>query len=98
MRTWMLAACSALAASACCLGPAILALVGLGSLGIGAVLGRSHQWFVWVGMALLAAAWWRFVRELIRCRTTRCRMAHGRLTGLVLLIASLVVLFFAGGW
>lgn len=97
MKTWVLGAVSAVTASACCLGPAVLALLGLGGLGIGAILGRFHQGFVWVGMVLLAGAWWRFVRQLIRCRTAGCRMAHGRLTGLVLLIASLVVLFFAGG-
>lgn len=97
MKVWTLGTLSALTASVCCLGPALLALLGLGSLGIGATLGRYHQWFVWVGVALLAAAWWRFAHELIRCRATGCRMAHGRMTGLVLLIASLVVLFFAGG-
>ncbi|MBI3088156.1 MAG: hypothetical protein HYY91_04650 [Candidatus Omnitrophica bacterium] len=96
MKAEKLGMLSALVASLCCLGPAVLALLGLGSLGLGASLGRYHQLFVWIGVALLAAAWWRFVRERIRCRTTGCRMTHGRRTGLVLLVASLVVLFFSG--
>lgn len=33
---------SALFASVCCLGPVLLVVLGLGSLGLGAFLGRYH--------------------------------------------------------
>jgi mercuric ion transport protein len=97
MKTWTLGLLSALTASACCLGPGVLALLGLGSLGLGVTAGRYHRWFLGAALVLLAVAWQRFFREATRCRTTGCGMARGGLTGLALLIASLVVLFFARG-
>ena len=97
MKAWTLGLLSALTASACCLGPGVLALLGLGSLGLGATVGRYHHWFLGAAVVLLAVAWQRFFREAARCRTAGCRMARGGLSGFALLIASLVVLFFARG-
>ena len=97
MKAWILGLLSALTASACCLGPAVFALLGLGSLGLWTDVGRYHRWFLVGALVLLAVAWQRFFREVIRCRTTGCGMAHGKMTGLILLIVSLVVLFFARG-
>jgi len=97
MKARTLGVLSALTASACCLGPAVFALLGLGSLGVGAALGRAHWWLLVAALALLLIAWRRFFREVARCRATGCRMASGKVTGLVLLIASLVFIIFAKG-
>ena len=97
MKGWVLGILSALMASVCCLGPAVLALLGLGGLGFGVEVGRYHPWFVVVALVLLAIAWRGFFREATRCRAAGCQMAQGKITGLVLLIASLVVIFFARG-
>ena len=97
MRTWLLGVCSALTAAACCWGPAALALLGLGGVGVGAMLGRAHAWFSGLAVALLAVGWSRYATELRRCRAGRCRVARGRLTMWSLILASVIVAWFAVG-
>lgn len=80
----------------CCLGPVLLVLVGLGSLGFGALLGRYHWWFIGVAMALLTYAWRSYVKETRRCRTEACEMVQGKTTKTVLILASAVVAAFVG--
>jgi len=96
MKADKLGILSALLASVCCVTPLILVLLGLGSLGIGAVLGRFHWWFLGAALVLLTAAWRRYVQERKRCATERCEMASGTPTRWTLLVASLVVAAFAG--
>lgn len=96
MKTDKLGILSALFASVCCVTPLILVLLGLGSLGIGAVLGRFHWWFLGAALILLTAAWRRYFQERRRCATERCEMASGTPTRWTLLVASLVVAVFAG--
>lgn len=50
MKAKKLGIFSAILASICCLGPLILVLIGLGSLGIGAVISRYHWWFLGGGI------------------------------------------------
>lgn len=87
---------SAVLASVCCLGPLLLAVLGLGSLGLGAALGRYHWWFIGAAIVLLAYAWRSYVAEAHRCRATRCQMARGRTTGAALTLASVVVATLVG--
>lgn len=96
MKSANLGILSALFASVCCVTPLILVLLGLGSLGIGAVLGRFHWWFLGVALVLLTTAWRRYVQECRRCATEHCEMASGTPTRWTLLVASLVVATFAG--
>lgn len=97
MKVALLGVLSALAASACCLGPAVLALVGLGGLGLGAMLGRYHTWFIGAAVVLLAIGWYRYIKELHGCRTQRCQMAHGKFTKWSLITSSAVVAMFLLG-
>ena len=97
MKAAPLGILSALTASACCLGPAVLALVGLGGLGLGATLGRYHAWFIGAAVVLLAMGWSRYVKELRGCRVRRCRMAHGSFTMWSLIASSVVVVMFVLG-
>ena len=97
MKTALFGILSALSASACCLGPAVLALLGLGGLGIGATLGRYHTWFIGAAVVLLAVGWSRYVKALRGCRTQRCQMAHGRFTKWALIASSVVVAMFVLG-
>ncbi len=97
MKTWVLGALSALAASACCLGPVVLGLLGLGSLGIAATLGRYHAWFTGLAVALLATGWQRYVKERRRCHSQQCQMAQRRLTKWTLVASSAAVAIFALG-
>jgi len=97
MKTALLGILSALTASTCCLGPVVLALLGLGGFGIGAALGRYHRWFIGAAVVLLAVGWHRYVKELHGCRTQRCQMAHGRFTKWSLIASSVVVMMFVLG-
>jgi len=73
-----------------------LVLLGLGSLGFGALIGRYHWWFIGAAIGLLAVAWRSYLKEAGRCRTARCEMAGGKRTRAALLLASTVVAVFVG--
>lgn len=96
MKPAKLGLLSALMASVCCLGPVLLVLLGLGSLGFGAILGRYHWWFIAAAMAILTFAWRSYLKEAGRCRTAHCEMAQGKTTKTVLILASTVVAAFVG--
>ncbi len=85
---------SALLAPFCCVGPALLTLLGLGSVGFGALIGRYHWWLLAASIGLLAFAWWVSLKERRRCRAARCQMAPGKTTIAVLVVASAIVAFF----
>ncbi|MBI2166941.1 MAG: cation transporter [Candidatus Omnitrophica bacterium] len=87
---------SALTASVCCLGPLLLIVLGLGGLGLGAVLGRSHWYFILGAAFLLAFAWRRYFREKNSCESAHCEMEGKKMTRNVLFFATAVVLTFAG--
>lgn len=86
---------SALTASACCLGPAALAAVGLGGLGVGVFFTRFSGLLVAAAVVLLAFGWRRYFAEVKHCKAARCRLAGGMVTLVTLSIASLVVAAFA---
>lgn len=96
MKADKLGMLSAVFASVCCVTPLLLVLLGLGSLGMGAVLGHFHWWFLGAALILLTVAWRRYFQERRRCATDRCEMASGTPTRWTLLGASLVVAAFAG--
>jgi len=96
MKAAKLGILSVLTASMCCLGPALLALVGLGSLGVGAFLGRYHWWFIGAAITLLAFSWRNALREAHRCRTEACATTQGKTTRLVLTVASGVIAVVVG--
>ncbi len=87
---------SAFFASICCFGPLILVLVGLGGLGIGAVIGKYHWWFLGGGILLLTIAWRYYFKEKKSCELKSCQMENKRLTQIILTLATLVVVFFVG--
>lgn len=87
---------ASLFASICCLGPLILVLVGLGSLGIGAAIGKHHWWFLSGGILLLIIAWRYYFKEKKSCDLTGCQMRNKRLTQIILTTATVVVVFFVG--
>jgi copper chaperone CopZ len=87
---------SAVFASVCCLGPVLLVVLGLGSLGFGAFIGRAHWWFIGAAIALLTYAWRSYLKEARRCKAASCEMARGKTTCTVLTLASVVVAVFVG--
>ena len=85
---------SAILAATCCIGPLLLVAVGMGS---GAVLVGRYHWFLLLGgIAVLTWAWAKYLREKALCDCEHKPM-EGRRTGMItLLIATLLVLGFAG--
>ena len=89
-----LGALSAALASVCCGLPLLLIALGLGGLGFGSVLGKYHWYFAGVGAALLAAAWFVFLRERSRLRAAGSEIRNARFTPALLGIATVAVLGF----
>lgn len=87
---------SAIFASVCCVGPILLILLGLGTLGIGAVIGKYHWWFLGVGILLIIIAWRAYFKEKRTCELRACQMENKRLTQVILILATLIVIFFVG--
>lgn len=87
---------SAVTASICCLGPFVLILFGLGSLGLGAVIGKYHWYFILGAAILLAFAWRNYFKERKSCESAHCEMEGKKMTRNILVLASAVVLTFAG--
>src|SRR5215831_6174655 len=85
---------SAILGSICCIGPLLLVTLGLGT---GAVLiGRYHWIFIIAAVAVLTLAWAKYLREKTVCDCERKPM-QGRRSGMItLLMATLLVLGFAG--
>lgn len=87
---------SAITASVCCLGPLLLILLGLGGLGLGAVIGKYHWYFITGAGVLLAFAWRSFLKEKKSCETKQCEMKNKNMTRNILAGATLVVMTFVG--
>lgn len=87
---------SAIFASICCVGPVVLILLGLGTLGIGAIIGKYHWWFLSAGILLIIIAWRYYFKEKKTCDLRACQMENKKLTLFILVIATLIVIFFIG--
>jgi len=94
MKVERLGFLSALLASTCCAVPLGLALLGLGGLGLGSVIGAYH-WYLTAGaVALLLGAWGYFLRERRRMDALASDLKNERSTRTSLTFASVVVGFF----
>lgn len=85
---------SAIFASVCCVGPLVLILLGLGTLGIGAVIGKYHWWFLGIGVLLIIVAWRYYFKEKKVCNLKGCQMENKTRTLIFLITATLIVAFF----
>src|SRR6266581_5755921 len=85
---------AAVLGSICCVGPLLLIAVGLG-MGA-AVIGRYHWFFVIGAIAVLAWAWVKHFREKTRCACEHRPMEGRGISLFTLLVASAIVLAFAG--
>src|SRR6266403_2808195 len=85
---------AAVLGSICCVGPLLLIAVGLGTGA--AVIGRHHWFFVIGAIAVLAWAWAKHFREKARCACEHRPVDGRRMSFFTLLVASVIVLAFAG--
>jgi len=74
----------------------LLAVAGLGGLGLGAFIGANHWYFIAGAGLFLGLAWYAYLREKRRCETERCELVGGRFARITLPLATLVVLGFLG--
>jgi copper chaperone CopZ len=80
--------------SICCVGPLLLIAVGFGTGA--AVIGRYHWFFVIGAFAVLTWAWVKHFCEKARCACEHRPMDGRRISLFTLLVASVIVLAFAG--
>ncbi len=71
---------SAVMASACCIGPALLALVGAGTAGLSGILGMYRPYFIGLSVVLLGVAFYHTYRKReVKCEDgTSKRVNAGR--------------------
>ena len=94
MRAKYVGILSAILGSICCLGPLLLVALGLGT---GAVLISRYHWvFIIAAIAILLWAWAKYLREKTVCDCGRKPMRGRRIVVLTLLLATVLVLGFAG--
>jgi mercuric ion transport protein len=96
MKAKNLGILSALTASACCVGPLLLILLGLGGLGLGAVIGKYHWVLIAAAAALLSLGWVAYLKEKNSCEKAACEMKNKGITRNILILASAAVLGFTG--
>jgi copper chaperone CopZ len=87
---------SVLLASACCVLPLVAVLVGLGSVGLGSILGGLGIYFDLGGLVVLAVAWFYFLREKRKAYALNSGIRGERRTMAALSIATVLVVLFAG--
>lgn len=96
MKASKLGILSAVIAPICCVVPLLLILLGLGSLGLGAFIGRYHWFFIAAALGLIIFAWRGYFKEKKTCNLKGCQMQNKRITLIILITASLVVAIFVG--
>jgi len=96
MRAKILGLLSALTASLCCIGPLLLVALGLGGLGLGAIIGKYHWVLILMATLFLVFSWKSYFREKKVCQSKQCEFQGKRLTRISLILASAFVLVFAG--
>lgn len=97
MRSRNLGLISALVSSICCVGPALLAFVGLFGFA-GGVFSRFHWYFIAAGVIGVGVAWWQYTREKKQLHALGSRMRNEGTTRAVLAFSTgiiVVVLAFA---
>jgi mercuric ion transport protein len=85
---------AAILGSICCIGPLLLVALGLGAGA--AVIGRFHWFFVIGAIAVLTWAWVKHFRERAHCACEYRAMSGRAVSLLTLIIASVIVMAFAG--
>ena len=87
----LVASAGALLSSLCCLLPLVVIVLGLGSGAFMAVTMRYRGVLIPTGVLGVAMGFALYARERKRCDALACRMAGGKITLALLIVASLVV-------
>jgi MerT mercuric transport protein len=85
-----LSAVVAAVAGLCCVGPAVIAVLGVGGVVAAAGLKPYRAPLLALSFVLLAAAFWRTYRPRVAATGVSCRIAVGRATWIGLWVAAVV--------
>jgi mercuric ion transport protein len=95
MKSKNLGLISALVSSICCVGPALLAFVGLFGFA-GGVFSRFHWYFIAAGVIGVAVAWWQYSREKRQLHALGSRMQNEGTTRAVLAFSTGIIAVVLG--
>ena len=91
VKSGMVSAISAFAASLCCLLPLAVILLGLGSGAFMATTMKYRAVLIPTGVGGVALGYFLYFRERRRCRTLACQMVGAKLNLTLLIFATVVV-------
>ncbi len=83
---------SAIVASLCCVLPLVVVVLGIGSGAFMMYTMKYSTIFIPVGVVGVGLGYFFYFREKKKCDALACRMAGGRFTLIVLIMATVVVL------
>jgi mercuric ion transport protein len=95
MKSKNLGLISALVSSICCVGPALLAFVGLFGFA-GGVFSWYHWYFIAAGVIGVAVAWWQYRREKKQLHALGSRMRNEGTTRAVLAFSTGIIAVVLG--
>jgi len=95
MKSKNLGLISALVGSVCCVGPALLAFLGLFGFA-GGFFSGYHWYFIAAGVIGVAIAWWQFFREKKHLHALAARMRNEGTTRAILTLATVVIVVVLG--
>ncbi len=93
LKSGIVSAGSALVASLCCALPLAIVLLGLGS-GAFMMTTMQYRWlFLPIGIAGVSLGYFLYFREKRRCARLACQMSGGRVNLILLMIATVLLIF-----
>lgn len=95
MQAKSLGLVSAIIGSACCVGPAFLAILGVFGFA-GGFLATYHWYFIAAGAIGIAVAWWQYRREQRKLRAVASRLRNEGVTRAILAFATVLIVIVFG--
>lgn len=95
MQARSLGLVSAILGSACCVGPALLAVLGVFGFA-GGFFATYHWYFIAAGAIGVSAAWWQYRREQRKLRAVAARMRNEGVTRAILVFATALIVMVTG--
>lgn len=87
---------SALAASLCCVGPAVMVALGLGGIAVFSWFAEYRPWFIGLTIVFLSIAWWLALRPPGACKPGAACANSGKSRRTTLILLSVATLAATG--
>jgi mercuric ion transport protein len=97
MKALVASVVAATAASVCCIGPVVAAVLGAGALGAASTRFEPYRpWFLGLTMILLGVGFWSAYRREPECADDTCALPSRRSAKIVLWISVVLISLLAG--